>query len=153
MAVCLFFFSPSRRCGQSVNAVRSYSGAQSIALLLLLVLLFPVISMTDDLAAMNTAAEVEHIMRRYEAPPSQTTSVALLDAIVLVAMAMIGIALSGTRFIPGSPPHLCGEASGWFCTGLRCSAASCSGFSRRLVSLGRIATSSILYKQSPRTQP
>ncbi len=68
-----------------------------IALILLLVLLFPVISMTDDLIAINMASEVEHTMRRYEAPPSQTTSV-VLDAIVLMAMVMIGIAFSGTRF-------------------------------------------------------
>ena len=69
-----------------------------IALLLLLVLLFPVISMTDDLIAINIASEVEHTMRRYEAPPSQTASIALLDAIVLMSMVMIGIASSGTRF-------------------------------------------------------
>ena len=67
-----------------------------IALLLLLLLLFPVISITDDLAAINTASEVEHTMRRHEAPPSQT--VALLDVVVLMALAMIGIAFSGTRF-------------------------------------------------------
>ena len=69
-----------------------------IALLLLLMLLFPVISITDDLAAINTAAEVEHTMRRYEAPPSQMASVALLDAIVLLTTVMIGIAFSGTCF-------------------------------------------------------
>lgn len=36
-----------------------------VALGLLLMLLLPVISITDDLMAMNTAVEVEHFMRRH----------------------------------------------------------------------------------------
>ena len=63
---------------------KKFEWSTVIALLLLLVLLFPVISMTDDLIAINVASEVEHTMRRYEAPPSQTASVALLDAIALM---------------------------------------------------------------------
>lgn len=77
---------------------KKFEWSTVIALLLLLVLLFPVISMTDDLIAINIASEVEHTMRRYEAPPSQTASVALLDAIALMAMVMIGIVLFGVRF-------------------------------------------------------
>ena len=69
-----------------------------IALLLLLMLLFPVISITDDLVAINMASEIEHTMRRYEAPPSQMTSIAILYAMLLMAMVMIGIASFGTRF-------------------------------------------------------
>jgi hypothetical protein len=69
-----------------------------IALTLLLVLLFPVISMTDDLVAINTSAEVEHMMRRYEAPLMQIASFALLDAVALFAMVMVGIASSGKCF-------------------------------------------------------
>jgi glucan phosphoethanolaminetransferase (alkaline phosphatase superfamily) len=83
---------------------RKFAWSTVIALLLLLVLLFPVISMTDDLVAINLASEIEHTMRRYEAPPSQTTSIALLDAIVLLAMVMIGIAFSGTCFTRVRPP-------------------------------------------------
>lgn len=80
------------------SAHKKFKWSTVIALLLLVALLFPVISMTDDLIAINTASEVEHTMRRYEAPPTQTTSIALLDAIVFMAMVMIGIAFSGTRF-------------------------------------------------------
>ncbi len=39
-----------------------------VAVGLLLLLLFPVISMTDDLVSMNTPGEVEHILRRHDAP-------------------------------------------------------------------------------------
>lgn len=40
-----------------------------IALILLLVLLFPVISITDDLGAMdNPSTEIEHVVRRSEMP-------------------------------------------------------------------------------------
>jgi glucan phosphoethanolaminetransferase (alkaline phosphatase superfamily) len=69
-----------------------------IALLLLVALLFPVISMTDDLTAINMANEVEHTMRRHEAPTSQSVSVALLDAVARMAMVLIGIAFSGACF-------------------------------------------------------
>jgi hypothetical protein len=69
-----------------------------ITLTLLLVLLFPVISMTDDLVAINTSAEVEHMMRRYEAPLSEIASIGVLDAIALFVMIMVGIASSGKCF-------------------------------------------------------
>ena len=77
---------------------KKFEWSTVIALLLLLMLLFPVISITDDLVAINMASEIEHTMRRYEAPPSQMTSIAILDAMMLMAMVMIGIALYGTRF-------------------------------------------------------
>jgi hypothetical protein len=54
--------------------------------------------MTDDLVAINTSAEVEHMMRRYEAPLSQIASIGLLDAIALFVMIMVGIASSGKCF-------------------------------------------------------
>lgn len=69
-----------------------------IALSLLLVLLFPVISMTDDLVAINTSAETEHMMRRYEAPSTQSGSFCVLDEVALFAMITVGIASSGNRF-------------------------------------------------------
>ncbi|HEY6374417.1 MAG TPA: hypothetical protein VIX90_02710 [Edaphobacter sp.] len=83
---------------------KQFKWSTVIALLLLLTLLFPVISMTDDLVAVNMASEVEHTMRRYEAPPSQMASIALLDAIVLLAAVMMGIAFSGTSFTRVRPP-------------------------------------------------
>jgi hypothetical protein len=55
-----------------------------IALALLIVLLFPAISMTDDLVAMNTPTEVEHMLRRSEAPLTHTTSVSWLDAVTAI---------------------------------------------------------------------
>jgi hypothetical protein len=73
-------------------------GSTVVALVLLVVLLFPVISMTDDLVAINTSGEMEHTVRRYAAPLSQIESFALLDAVALFAMVMVGIASSGKCF-------------------------------------------------------
>jgi hypothetical protein len=64
-----------------------------IALILLLVLLFPVISMTDDLQALSAPAEVEHAMRRHHDAPSLSFGSSLLDAIALLSLILIGIAL------------------------------------------------------------
>jgi hypothetical protein len=69
-----------------------------IALALLLVLLFPVISMTDDLVAINNSAEAEHMMRRYEAPLSQIVFCGLENAVAVFLMAMVIIASSGMCF-------------------------------------------------------
>ncbi|MDW5265681.1 MULTISPECIES: hypothetical protein [Acidobacteriaceae] len=62
-----------------------------VALLLLLVLLFPAISMTDDRVAMSTPSELEHMMRSSEAPLGQIAVLglfSLLGAIVLVVLNM-----------------------------------------------------------------
>ncbi len=72
-------------------------GSAVIALVLLLVLLFPVISITDDLVAINTSGEMD-TMRRYEAPLSEIASLYVLDAVALFAMVMVGIASSGKCF-------------------------------------------------------
>ncbi len=66
-----------------------------VALVLLIVLLFPAISMTDDLVAMNAPAEVEHMLRRNEAPLSHTTSVIWLIAIA--AIMVLGVLSAAPR--------------------------------------------------------
>ena len=60
-----------------------------VALLLLLVLLFPAISMTDDRMAMSTPVELEHMMRASEGHHSQIAVLglfSLLGAIFLVLL-------------------------------------------------------------------
>lgn len=62
-----------------------------VALLLLLVLLFPAISMTDDRMAMSTPVELEHMMRASEAHHGQIAILglfSLLGAIFLVLLKM-----------------------------------------------------------------
>lgn len=69
-----------------------------IAVTLLVVLLFPAISMTDDLMAMNLPAEVQHDMHRHESSPLhpvQATSVSLLGAVPFMALALSAFALLG----------------------------------------------------------
>ncbi len=62
-----------------------------VALLLLLVLLFPAISMTDDRVAMSRPLEAEHVMRCSEAPLGQVALLGLFGvfaAIVLIVLNM-----------------------------------------------------------------
>jgi hypothetical protein len=67
------------------------SWAAGVALCLLLVLLFPVISMTDDLQALTAPAEVEHMMRRQHDAPS--LHINMLDVVALLSLILSGIAL------------------------------------------------------------
>ena len=62
----------------------------AIAVVLLIVLLFPAISMTDDLMAMNLPAEVQHGIRHHDLSllhPVQAMSVSLLGCVPFVALA------------------------------------------------------------------
>lgn len=59
-----------------------------VAVGLLLLLLFPVISMTDDLVAMSTPGEVEHLIRRHEAPLHLAAGI-LFGALVIGALLLI----------------------------------------------------------------
>jgi hypothetical protein len=81
----------------SVHSIRhghtKLSWSAGVALCLLLVLLFPVISMTDDLQAMTATAEVEHVLRRHHDAPSLHMGNNVLDTIALLALILIGIAL------------------------------------------------------------
>lgn len=69
-----------------------------IALGLLLVLLLPVISMTDDLVAMENPTEIEHV-RRSEMPLLHLAhdTAALLDSGVLAVLFLIGVAFLFSR--------------------------------------------------------
>jgi hypothetical protein len=60
-----------------------------IALALLIVVLFPAISMTDDLMAMNVPAEAEHMMRRSEAPLAPAPVLGLLSIFAAIALVVL----------------------------------------------------------------
>ena len=64
----------------------------AVALFVLLVLLFPVISMTDDLQAITAPAEVEHLMRRHLDAPLLPMG-AMLDTVALLSLLILGFAL------------------------------------------------------------
>ncbi|WP_035354496.1 hypothetical protein [Edaphobacter aggregans] len=81
-----------------------------VALALLLVLLFPVISMTDDLVAMAAPSEGEHFVRRVAMPllHLDQDSSSLLDTVLLAALLFLGIAflsLRLSRLVPRSYPR------------------------------------------------
>jgi hypothetical protein len=52
------------RAGEIEDSPRSSTRMQITALAVLLVILFPVVSLTDDLLAYTAPAEVEHLVRR-----------------------------------------------------------------------------------------
>jgi hypothetical protein len=70
-----------------------------VALALLLVLLLPVISMTDDLVAMDGPSEYEHVVRRGEMPLLHLThdTAALLDTGLLAVLLFLGFAILFSR--------------------------------------------------------
>ena len=81
-------------CVHSIRHERTkLSWSAAVALCLLLVLLFPVISMTDDLQAMTATVEVEHVLRRHHDAPSLYIGSNMLDAVALLSLVLIGIAL------------------------------------------------------------
>jgi hypothetical protein len=63
-----------------------------VAVGLLILLLFPVISMTDDLIAMSAPAETEQA-RRHEAPPLHSTPLLMLGGIALLGFPLLGLVL------------------------------------------------------------
>jgi len=77
-----------------------YTWTVLIALGLLLVLLLPVISMTDDLVAMENPTEIEHVVRRSEMPLLHLAhdTAALVDSGVLAVLLLIGFAFLFSRF-------------------------------------------------------
>jgi hypothetical protein len=85
------------------RAIRSGHSKQNwsafIALALLLILLLPVISMTDDLVAMDSRTELEHVVRRGEMPLLQLAhdTAALLDFGMLAVLFLIGFAVLFSR--------------------------------------------------------
>lgn len=65
-----------------------------VALCLLLVLLFPAISMTDDRVAMNRPIESEHMMRCSEAPLGQAVLPGLFGLFAAIVLIVLNMAAS-----------------------------------------------------------
>jgi hypothetical protein len=63
-----------------------------VALVLLLVLLFPAISMTDDRVAMSTPIEMEHMMRSSEAPLGQVAILGLFSLFAVIVLVILNMA-------------------------------------------------------------
>jgi hypothetical protein len=82
----------------------TWSTVAAIALLLLLIL--PVISMTDDLVAMAAPLEDDHPVRRGDMPllHMDHVSSAPLDAVAFAMLLLLGIAFIGTRLTRLVPP-------------------------------------------------
>jgi hypothetical protein len=62
------------------------------ALILLILILFPVISMTDDLVVMNAPGEVEHIMRGTDTPLAAIAFLGILGALAAIVMIVLKLA-------------------------------------------------------------
>ena len=80
-------FAPAPLKNRKVTAI--------IALALLIFVLLPVISMTDDLAAINNPAETDHLLRRDRAPLHIHSDVAVV-AIVPLLIGIFAIAVART---------------------------------------------------------
>jgi hypothetical protein len=93
-------FAPAPLKNRKVTAI--------IALALLIFVLLPVISMTDDLAAINNPAETDHLFRRDRAPLLLHSDIADLAVVpLLIGIFAIAIALtSGEKLRPFSLPNV-----------------------------------------------
>jgi predicted ferric reductase len=81
-----------------------FEWAALVALVLLIVILFPAISMTDDLMAMNMPIEVEHAMRRSEAPLAPVAVLGLLG--ILAAMVLVLLNMAAPRLFSRIRPRV-----------------------------------------------
>jgi hypothetical protein len=70
-----------------------------VALALLLVLLFPAISMTDDRVAMSTPVELEHMMRNSEAPLGQVAVLGLFSLFAAIMLLVLNMATPQFYFL------------------------------------------------------
>jgi hypothetical protein len=70
-----------------------------VALMLLVLLLLPVISMTDDLVAFDSPLEVEHVVRRIDLPLLQIAhdTASVLETGLLAVLLFIGFAILFSR--------------------------------------------------------
>lgn len=75
---------------------------QLVALALLLVVLFPVISVSDDLQSLNNPAEIDSAVRRTHAVASPHTILPAISA--LIEPLLSGLSLGAPRF--AAPAHL-----------------------------------------------
>lgn len=73
-----------------------------VALVVLIVILFPAISMTDDLVAMNVPAEVDHAIRRSEAPLAPVALLGILGMFAAFLLALLKLTLPGVSFRIGT---------------------------------------------------
>ncbi|RZU40459.1 hypothetical protein [Edaphobacter modestus] len=82
------------RRGDTKNSWSAY-----VALALLLVLLLPVISMTDDIFAIDGPSELEHVVRRGDMPLLHLAhdTAALVDMGLLAVLLFIGFAILFSR--------------------------------------------------------
>lgn len=88
VSVCLLLIACWVRSLRSTAAPFQWTAV--IALCLLLVLLFPAISMTDDLMAMSAPAQSEHVLARHDLADLHTSSIALVDTVPLISLALLG---------------------------------------------------------------
>src|SRR5580698_4959161 len=87
------------------SVLRSRRRTIVIALILLIFILLPAISMTDDLAAINNPAETDHLLRRHQIPLHLHWDVAvaaivpLLIGIFAISVAQASIEKFKARFL------------------------------------------------------
>ncbi len=74
------------------SVLRSRRWTIVVALMLLILVLLPAISMTDDLATINNPAETDHMFRRHEAPLNLHIDIAVA-AIVSLMIAIFAISV------------------------------------------------------------
>ncbi len=75
--------------------MKSRKAVAIIALALLILVLLPAISMTDDLAAINNPAETDHLFRRDRAPLHLHSDVAVVAVVpLLIGIFAIAVALT-----------------------------------------------------------
>ncbi len=79
-------------CLRSLSSGRRFGWTVVVALALLVLLLFPAISMTDDRVAMQTFAEFEHTVFRMETLPPAPLPLGLLFATVALCLALCVLA-------------------------------------------------------------
>lgn len=82
-------------CLAAKRAHRKMGWQSVIALSLLLLLLFPVISITDDLVAFAAPTEVEHALRLTEGPLLHFVATCLPSAAALFALALFSFLATG----------------------------------------------------------
>ena len=111
----------SRRSGEAVSGKHTYSrGTAWISYAILIALLLPAISMTDDLMAMVAPTDGEQIARRYEAtagvPQHAKLQVAMLPVVPggfhtpLVVLGNLEVLSAFDAFSPLLPQHTPGRA-------------------------------------------
>ncbi|HEV2462304.1 MAG TPA: hypothetical protein VGT04_00735 [Acidobacteriaceae bacterium] len=105
------------RTARGVDPVRHSIGVQLVALALLIVILLPVVSLTDDLHASQLLAETDHVWRRGD-----------LQAAGDVALHLVSVAIAAVTLLDISPRS---RTLAWLSFPAN-KAASCAGYLRIL---------------------